>query len=313
MLERVCKEIFWPECGVVCLQTAFNLIANVVCKQTALRRKAATRSYRHALRAGCRLGAVLLLLVLLVAGARPAGAQDTGATTAAAPRGFFAPMPERTIFLVGWQVGHYTQHGMGNMYYHALRLNRSPSVVSLQQRMTWSEDYGGPQVGFMWVQQRVMYEVRWSNRHTIRAARWTDSAGTGRTTRYRVRLNEVSIGAAYPLWGGRLRPGLSFDFGFFRVSRRNDRGASKDKWVPMHAGGSGLSSNALAPTAGITLYASVAPLGKRGGGLTVRPFYQWHMIEGQFSGLAESARDDRSFAYGLHNYGLALGWGVASK
>ena len=116
----------------------------------------------------------------------------------------------------------------------------------------------------------------------------------------------------YPLWGGRLRPGASVDFGFFRVSRRDDRGASKDKWVPMHGSGSGLSSNALAPTAGVTLYVNVEPLGARGGGLTVRPFYQWHLIEGEFSGLAE-ARDDRSFAYGLHNYGLALAWGFATK
>ncbi len=248
--------------------------------------------------AGLLPGAAVLL-------ALPASAQTE--------KGFFAPATARALFSVGWQVGQYAQHGMGNMYYHALRLNRSPNVAALDQKMTWTPTYGGLCLGLTVVQARSVFEIRWSNRHTIQSAKWTDQAGQEWNTSYRVRLNELTLGLGYPLWGGRLRPGLSADLGLFRVSRRDGTGSEKGKWVSMHSQGEGLlEPGERSPTVGLTLYCDVAPFGSRGAGLTLRPFYQWHLIEPDLFGLAGTT-DTRSFQYGVHNYGLALSWGFTAK
>jgi hypothetical protein len=251
---------------------------------------------------------VALLSCLVGVPALSAHAQSAGSSG-----GFFAPGRPGTIFTVGWQVGQYAQHGMGNMYYHALRLNRGENQAGVEKPMTWSQGYGGPCFGLTVVDDDLTIDIRWNNRHTIHSARWTDLAGDTWNTSYRVRLNELSIGVGYPLWGGRLRPGASADLGIFRVSRRDGKGDDKGKWASMHARGKGLlEPGERSPTAGFTLYCDAAPLGKLGGGLTVRPFYQWHLMEPDLFGLAGTF-DTRSFQYGIQNYGLAVSWGFASK
>ncbi len=254
-----------------------------------------------------------LTVALLGALALPAAAQTTPTAPKKSRIGFFDTGSSGAIFTLGWQVGHYAQHGMGNMYYHALRLNRAENNASSEKPMTWSQGYGGPSIGITIVQSDMTLDLRWSNRHTIHSARWTDLAGETWNTSYRVRLNELSIGLGYPLWGGRLRPGVSGDLGIFKVSRRDGKGKEKGKWGSMHSRGKGLlEPGERSPTAGLTVYCDVAPLGARGGGLTFRPFYQWHIMEPDLFGLAGTF-DTRSFQYGIQNYGVSLSWGFTSK
>ncbi len=257
--------------------------------------------------AGVALASALGLL------AQPATAQISTTTSTVSSGKFFGHVSERAIFSVGWQVGRYAGHGMGNMYYHALRLNRSDQLASLEKAMAWTETYGGPALCLTYVQRRLVFDLRWSNRRTVRSARWTDLSGQAWSTDYRVRLNELSLGLGYPLWGGRLRPGISGDFGLFRVSRRDAKGDGKGKWTTMHSGGDGLlAPGERSPTAGLTLYCDVAPLGSRGAGLTLRPFYQTHLIQADLFGLSGTL-DTRSFNYSPNNYGLAVSWGFTSK
>ena len=253
----------------------------------------------------------VLLLVGLVLAA-PARAQGDGA--APVHGGFWDPGPKMTLFFGGWQVGRYAAYGMGNMYYHALRLNRGAEVGSLEKPMTWSETYGGPVLAITRIEQDKIFELRWSNRRTIHSASWTDVSGQAWSTSYRTRLNEVSLGIGKSLLGGRLRPGGSADFGLFRVSRRDGKGSDKGKWGSMHfddpTDAFFVAPGRMSPTAGLTAFCDVAPLGGRGPSLRV--FYQRQLLRADLFGLAGTI-DVRDFAYGISNYGLALSWGYSSK
>ncbi len=232
-------------------------------------------------------------LTLLLAG--PAKAQNV----------FGALNNAGVIWHVGWQRGQYANHGMGNMRYHVLRYERGEQTAAVGKHMTWTETYNGPCAGLVYVDGAMGLDVRWSNRHTLGAGRWTDTDGQTWDTDFRVRLNELSLGLGYRLWGGRLRPGIAADLGLLRVSRRDAKSGEKGDWVPMHSDGGFLSGGGKTPTAGVSAFCDVTVAVAGRLAFIVRPYYQAHLIEASYLGLF-GTRDVRTFRYGINNFGVSV-------
>ena len=145
-------------------------------------------------------------------------------------------------------------------------------------------------------------------RHTIREGRYTDDAGQKWRTGFRERLDVLSFEFGYPLWGGRLRPGAALDFGIFRFSRRDGKDDAPGDWHTFHDDKGGLlSSGRRSLTTGATLFLDIAPIGKYGGGLTLRPYWQVPMIQPSMFGRYGTF-DSGSYQYRITNFGLSASW-----
>lgn len=227
-------------------------------------------------------------------------------TETATKHGFFDPAPTNVFFTAGYQIGAFTA-GAGNMAVYSYELNRN--AASVQTAMDWQNRFGGVISRLIFVSDHLVFGFGWSNRHIIHEARYTDDAGQKWRTSFRERLDELSLELGYPLWGGRLRPGGSVDFGLFRVSRRDGKDDDKGKWHTFHDGSDTglLAPGQKNPTAGLTLFCDLAPLGKYGGGLTLRPYYQLHIMQPDLFGIY-GTRDDRSYQYRINNFGLSASW-----
>jgi hypothetical protein len=268
--------------------------------------------------AAVRFYLLLLLLMLLsrisvaprprlplAAGLVGALALFTAAPVAA--QGLLGSLDDATGLLVqvGWQRGTYTHHGMGNMRYHVLRHERGQQTASVQTHMTWTDTYNGPAIGITRTTRYGAIGLRWSNRHTHGSGAWTTLDGQAWETDFRVRLNEVSFTFGGRLWGGRVQPGMSLDVGLLRIHRRDSKAGAKGDWVPMHSDGGFLSSGGKKPTAGVTAYCDVTLLVTKNLGLSVRPYYQHHIIEADYLGIFGTT-DVRTFRYGIHNFGASV-------
>jgi|GEM_PF-5180040 len=252
-----------------------------------------------------RLGWLLALGLPLAAQAQPA-------TPPARPakHGFADPVGNGAYLSLGYQAGYWAG-GMNNIAAFALDLNRA--AASVNQRLVWNDLYHGFYFRAGYFDDNFCGGIGWSNRHSTAETRYVDAAGVAYRTEYRVRLNEVSLEFGSPLWHARLRPGVSADLGLFRVSSRTSK-ESEDagEWHSAHSQGSGfLDPGGVQPTAGLTLFCDVAPFGRAGGGLTFRPYYQWHIIQPDLFGRFGTF-DSNSYQYRANNYGLALSWTFSS-
>lgn len=228
------------------------------------------------------------------------------AQTDAASTGFFGRAPECTFFTVGYQMGAYTS-GAGNLAVYSAELNRS--AASVQDPMHWQNRFGGVISRLIFQTDDLVVGFGWSNRHTIREARYTDDQGQQWRTSFRERLDELSLELGYPLWSGRLRPGCSMDLGLFRVSRRDGKDDEKGKWHTFHDGSDTglLAPGQKKPTAGLTVFCDLALLSKYRGGLTVRPYYQLALMQPSLFGIY-GTRDEQSYQYRINNFGLSASW-----
>jgi hypothetical protein len=220
-----------------------------------------------------------------------------------------APLLNGVILSAGYQAGLWNG-GMGNLSAYALDLNRG--AASVQEAMQWHNGFHGVHLRLTHIDDNVFFGLGWSNRHTIVDSRYTLADGKSYRTQYRVRLNELSLEGGYVLWNGRLRPGLGTDFGLFSVHSRTGEGSEAGSWHTFHDGSksSFLSGGQRDPTVGLTLFCDVAPLGKRGGGLTLRPYYQHQVLSSDLFGRYGTFNSN-SYQYEASNYGLVVSWGFS--
>ncbi len=219
---------------------------------------------------------------------------------------FFGDAPVCVFITTGYQVGRYAG-GVGNLAVYSAELNRN--AASVQTAMAWPNRFGGVIGRMIFQGDTYVVGLGWSNRHTIREARYTDAQGQQWRTSFRERLNEVSLEIGVPLWGGRARPGVSVDLGLFRVSRRDGQDNDKGKWHTFHDGSDTglLAPGQKSPTAAFTFFCDVAPLGKYGGGLTLRPYYQVPLIQPSLFGIY-GTREESDYQYRITNFGLSASW-----
>ena len=248
--------------------------------------------------------------------ATPAQARATAPPAAATPGGILAPVGTGGIFCAGYQAGFWAG-GLHNIAAYGLDLGRSVQQAggTVGQQLAWPSVFQGVFLRGVYADENHFVSLGWSNRHTIAEMRYTDAKGQEYRTEYRTRLNEVSIELGALLYHARLRPGVGADIGLFRASTRTTKGGeSADAWHSIHFDNPNdglLAPGRLSPTAGVSLFCDVAPFGKAGGGLTFRPFYQWHIMQPDLFGTYNTG-DSSTYQYRANNYGLSLSWAFSS-
>ena len=254
-----------------------------------------------------------LLLLAWAAWAAPAQAQDQPARAAS---GIWSPAGTGGIFCAGYQAGFWAG-GMNNIAAYGLDRGRTAQANGgrITQALAWPSGFQGVFLRGVYADENHFVSLGWSNRHTIAEMRYTDAKGQEYRTEYRVRLNEVSLELGALLWNARLRPGVGADLGLFRASSRSAKtDDGPGTWQSIHFDNPTdglLAPGRLSPTAGVSLFCDVAPFGKAGGGLTLRPFYQWHLIQPDLFGTAGTL-DSGSYQYRANNYGLSLSWAFST-
>ena len=236
----------------------------------------------------------LALVALLVAG--PVAAQSH----------FLGNAPACEFLVVGYQFGQYSA-GAGNLSTFALELNRA--AASVQTPMTWSNGFRGVSGRMIFQARDAVFGFGWTNRHTIHEARYTDAAGQKWRTSLRERLDALSLEVGLPDVGRAAAAGrLARLSAFFRVSQREGKDDATGSWHTFHDDKGGLlSSGRKSLTAALTVFVDLAPIGKYGGGLTLRPYWQVPIIQPFMFGRY-GTRDSNSYQYRITNFGLSASW-----